>query len=101
MKTDNGTGNGDKKKKGFNHMWMMAICCGLPIVGFIVIGALGITSASLERLLFWICPIGMIAMMFMMHRNNEHTEGKSCCESVKAKQENHENIRGLQESKSK
>jgi hypothetical protein len=98
--TENVKEKGDMKK-GFNHMWMMVICCGLPIVGFIVIGALGITSASLERLLIWICPIGMGAMMFMMYRNNEHTETKSCCESVEAKQDNPENIRGIQENESK
>jgi hypothetical protein len=99
--TDDVKENGKKKKKGFNHMWMMAICCGLPIVGFMVIGALGISSASLETLLFWICPIGMGAMMLMMHRKNEHTEGSSCCESKESKQDIPENIRSLQESESK
>jgi len=88
-------------KKGFNHMWMMVICCGLPIIGFIVIGALGITSASLESLLFWICPIGMGAMMFMMHRKNEHTGESSCCESVEAIQGSSENMKGLQGNESK
>jgi hypothetical protein len=99
--TDDVKENGKKKKKGFNHMWMMAICCGLPIVGFMVIGALGISSASLETLLFWICPIGMGAMMLMMHRKNEHTEGSSCCESKESKQDIPKNIRSLQESESK
>ena len=54
--SENASGNGEKGEKGFNHMWMMAICCGLPIVGFIVIGALGITSAFLETLLFLDLP---------------------------------------------
>ena len=72
-----------------------------PIIGFMVIGALGITSASLESLLFWICPIGMGAMMFMMHRKNEHTCKSSCCESGEAKQGNPENMKGLQENESK
>ena len=89
------------KKKGFNHMWMMVICCGLPIVGFMVIGTLGISSASLETLLFWICPIGMGAMMFMMHRKNGPAEGSACCESEKTKQDTPEHIRTLQESELK
>ena len=99
--SENAAGNGEKKKRRFNHMWMMAICCGLPIIGFMVIGALGVTSASLEKLLFWICPIGMGAMMLMMHRNNEHTEESSCCESVETKQDNPENIKGLLVNESK
>ena len=82
-------------------MWMMVICCGLPIVGFIVIGALGITSTSLETLLFGICSIGMGAMMFMMHRKNEHTDKSSCCESGEVKQGNLENMKVLQENESK
>ena len=98
--TENVTEKGGMKK-GFNHMWMMVICCGLPIIGFMVIGALGITSTSIETLLFWICPIGMGAMMFMMHRKNEHTGRSSCCESGDAKQGNPENMKGLQENESK
>ena len=97
---ENAKEKGDMKK-GFNHMRMMAICCGLPIIGFMVIGALGITSASLETLLFWICPIGMGAMMFMMHRKNEHVGGKSCCDSVESTQGSPESIKGLQENESK
>lgn len=52
------------------HMWMMAICCGLPIIGFLAIAVLGISMPSLETLLLLICPIGMIGMMYFMHRDN-------------------------------
>ena len=51
------------------HMWMMAICCGLPIIGFLAIAVLGISLPSLETALFLLCPIGLIAMMFFMHRD--------------------------------
>jgi len=62
------------------HMWMMAICCGLPIVGFLTIGALGISAPSLETLIAMICPIGMVGMMYMMHRDSQKKEGgHSCC----------------------
>ena len=56
------------------HMWMMAVCCGLPIIGFIAIAVLGISMPSLETALLLICPIGMIGMMYMMRRD-------SCTES--------------------
>jgi hypothetical protein len=87
-------------KKGFNHMKMMAICCGLPLVGFMIIGVLGIRAPSLETLLFLICPIGMGYMMLTMHRKDEHKEENSCCASEKKEQDNPENIGNLQESKS-
>jgi glucan phosphoethanolaminetransferase (alkaline phosphatase superfamily) len=52
------------------HMWMMAVCCGLPIIGFLAIAALGVSLPSLETALLLICPIGMIGMMFMMNKNS-------------------------------
>ena len=60
--------NDNHSHKG--HMWMMAICCGLPIIGFLAIAALGISMPSLETALLIICPIGMIGMMYFMHRDN-------------------------------
>lgn len=60
--------NSNQPHKG--HMWMMAICCGLPIIGFLAIAVLGVSMPSLETLLFMICPIGMIGMMYFMHRDN-------------------------------
>jgi len=64
------------------HMWMMAACCGLPIVGFFAIGALGISAPSLETLIALICPIGMVGMMYMMHRDSQRKEkGRSCCQT--------------------
>lgn len=80
MKNSN---TGENKKQGHSHakhMWMMAICCGLPIIGFIVIGVIGISMPSLETLLLIICPIGMIGMMYMMHRDGE-SKGSACCDS--------------------
>jgi hypothetical protein len=49
------------------HMWMMVVCCGLPIIGFIAIAVLGVSMPSLETALLLICPIGM---MYMMRRDS-------------------------------
>jgi len=90
MKTKN-LNTDDNKKQGHSHgkhMWMMAICCGLPIMGFLAIGLLGLSMPSLETLLLVICPIGMIGMMYMMRRDSRGKEkGKSCCESEKSEDE--------------
>ena len=65
----------DSNKQSSNHshkghMKMMAICCGLPIIGFLAIAVLGISMPSLETALLLICPIGMIAMMYFMRRDH-------------------------------
>jgi hypothetical protein len=87
MKTEN-SNSGDNAKQGHTHakhMKMMAICCGLPIIGFLAIGILGISMPSLETLLLLICPIGMIGMMYMMHRDSQGRQKEnSCCNSEKS-----------------
>ena len=63
----------EEQQKGHQHrrhVWLMALCCGLPIVGFLVIGLIGISMPSLETALLFVCPIGMIAMMYFMHRDH-------------------------------
>jgi len=93
MKNSN---NRDNKKQGHSHakhMWMMAICCGLPIVGFLAIGLLGLNIPSLETLFLIICPIGMVGMMYMMHRDSKGKEkGQSCCQPDKSKDESAANM---------
>ena len=87
MKSKNST-NADNKKQGHSHakhMWMMAICCGLPIIGFLAIGILGLSMPSLETLFLLICPIGMIGMMYMMRRDSQGKDKRhSCCQSEKS-----------------
>ena len=88
--------NADNKKQGHSHakhMWMMAVCCGLPIIGFLAIGILGISMPSLETLLLVICPISMVGMMYMMQRDSQGKEkGQSCCQSDKTEDESVANI---------
>ena len=67
---DNNSNKESNNHSHKGHMWMMAICCGLPIIGFLAIAVLGISMPSLETALFLICPIGMIAMMYFMYRDH-------------------------------
>ncbi len=93
--------NSGGMKKGLNHIWLMAVCCGLPIIGLMLIGVFGISSSSLETLLFLVCPIGMGIMMLKMHSSHEHAKGSPCCDSKGKTQDNPENINVLQESVSR
>ena len=72
----------NKKHDHSGHMKMMAICCGVPIVGLFLISYFGISNASLETLLVLICPIGMVAMMVMMQKkegSHSHDQNHSSC----------------------
>ena len=90
MKTKN-SNTSDNKKQGHSHtrhMKMMAICCGLPIIGFLAIAILGISMPSLEILLLVICSVGMIGMMYMMNRDSQGKEnGHSCCQTEESEDE--------------
>lgn len=52
------------------HMWLMAIFCGLAIIGFLAVGAPSVSLPSLELALLVICAIGMTGMMYMMNRSS-------------------------------
>jgi len=65
-----------------NHMKMMALCCGLPILLVLSISFFGIQSESLDSLVFLLCPLLMGGMMFM----NRKKGGSSCCDSDETKE---------------
>ena len=90
MKTENSdTSNNTKQTNSHTkHMKMMVVCCGLPIVGFLAIAILGISIPSLETILLLVCPIGMIGMMYFMHRDNKNGQkDNSCCQSKELENE--------------
>lgn len=60
-------------------MWMMAICCALPILGIFLFGAVGFASPSLDTLLSLVCVVGMGYMMFAMHRDHGQDGGHAGC----------------------
>ena len=50
MRNEN-SNKSEKTASHKGHMWMMAVCCGLPIIGFIAIAVLGVSMPSLETAL--------------------------------------------------
>jgi hypothetical protein len=80
----------NEKHNHSGHMKMMAICCGVPIIGLLLISYFGIVNTSLETILLLICPIGMVAMMVMMRKKehgHSHDKSHSCCHTSSAEQE--------------
>ena len=73
-----------------SHMWMMALCCGAPLVLLLVISVLGASLPGLKALLIsilpFICPIMMIAMLPMMFMHGRRDDG--CHEEKSGDQNN-------------
>ena len=69
--------NNTAHKKGhLSHMWMMALCCGAPLLLLFAIPLLGTGFTGLKTVLLgvlpFICPIMMIAMIPMMLSHGKH-----------------------------
>jgi hypothetical protein len=57
------------------HMLMMVLCCGLPIVLFLLLPAIISVfpaAVALSAVIPLLCPVLMGLMMFMMMRGNGH-----------------------------
>ncbi len=56
-----------------NHTLAMILCCGIPIVGILVLSAFGILGSWGYYALLIICPVGHLLMMRGMHSNSAET----------------------------
>ena len=61
----------EKIKK--NHALAMILCCGIPIVGIMVLSTLGLLGSWGYYALLLICPVGHLLMMRGMHSNSKET----------------------------
>jgi hypothetical protein len=61
----------EKIKK--NHALAVILCCGIPIVGIMVLSFLGILGSWGYLALLVICPVGHLLMMRGMHSNSKET----------------------------
>lgn len=62
----------EKIKK--NHALMMILCCGIPMVGILVLSSLGVLGSWGYYALILICPLGHLVMMRGMHSTNEESK---------------------------
>ena len=67
--------------KAHNHLKMMALCCGIPIVLGIGISHVGFKSEFTDNLLFLLCPLMMGGMMLI----NRKKDSNSCCQPQNGK----------------
>jgi choline-glycine betaine transporter len=62
------------------HLWMMILCCALPIVLIFAIGffglSLGSLSAWLPYAMILLCPLSMFFMMRGMTQDHANTESQ-------------------------
>lgn len=63
-----------------SHMWMMALCCGAPIIILLAVFLLGSSLPGLKTVLLsiapFLCPIMMLPMMLMHGRHENNGDGK-------------------------
>lgn len=77
----NQSGHQGKKHGPMNHMLMMAMCCGLPILLILTLPFLGIFGTgfklTIASVIPFLCPLMMVFMIPMMMKSSR--SGKSCC----------------------
>jgi hypothetical protein len=61
----------EKIKK--NHALAMILCCGIPIVGILILSTSGLLGSWGYYALLVICPVGHLLMMRGMHSNSKET----------------------------
>ena len=75
---DDGNKQNSKHKGPMSHMWMMALCCGAPIILLFLIPLIsaGIPGSKgvLSKLIPFICPVMMVIMIPMMFRKKKGNE---------------------------
>lgn len=79
----------DHDNKGMKSMmWMMAICCGLPLILFLFVGAGGIAAGASKWLVFGIIALMVVAHIFMMRRGHKHPDQTQDNNAVKTDEKN-------------
>lgn len=79
-------GNGKKGKSHLSHLFMMALCCGAPILLILLVplfarvGGSG-TANFISVIAPFLCPLMMVFMIPMMFRGRKDNEKKhDCCQ---------------------
>ena len=61
-----------------NHMFLMIICCAVPIVAFLSLSYLGVLGSWEYYALFLLCPLAHILMFKKSHaKQNKEVVNKS------------------------
>ncbi len=62
-----------KNGHGLKHGLMMMLCCLIPILLIAGLPLFGLGGGSLSGLIFLLCPLMHIGMMFMMMKKGKHS----------------------------
>lgn len=74
----------DHENKGMKSMmWMMAICCGVPLILFLFIGTGGIAAGASKWLVIGVIALMVVAHVFMMRKSHRHDDHEQKVEGEK------------------
>ena len=60
------------------HMILMMLCCVLPVVAIVAVGAIFPQASYLNLLFLLVCPLMMVAMMIPNWLSKKKSTNKSC-----------------------
>lgn len=84
------SGKNQNHKGMMKHGLMMMLCCLIPIVIIAGLPLFGIKGGFLSSLVFLLCPLMHIGMMFMMRKNGQNSSCHGNDKSENIKVENKE-----------
>ena len=78
-----------KHKGHMSHILMMILCCGGPVILLLLLPLIGKTfpgtSVYLYKIIPFLCPIMMLAMIPMMFKKDKGNNANKTCENKQLK----------------
>lgn len=73
-----------------SHMWLMLLCCLIPVIGLTAVYAFKVPLSSVLLYgMVLLCPLAHVLMMGFMGRDHEHETGNNSAHAHDGMHEHH------------